>query len=366
MGNLKATTYPNGNFKSQSMCNKDKTDDFRVQWYESGHMKSAGEYKHRKRDGLHTSWHENGQKSAEINYNQGIKDGQITLWYKDGSKRLETSYSNGRISGLCASWYESGQIQKAVIFKNQKKVSKAYWYGDGQIKIQADYESDYRICHELPEIDWDSQPYKDIMNEPFTLDSKPEDVKTNPYFVNKIREASWYENGVIKQEWGSYRYCSVSAEWYKNGQLKRSYDNSATADGTILWHENGQLSYKFKSSTDEYTSWNANGIKEYELDTKYTFDDDGFWRQKYIFFNEKNEKLCTIKQKDDESICYWFFYDSDDNKAYEYYYDYAEGSLTGGALWQFWIDQNISKLTNILIPIKAHKALFYNPIFIYD
>ena len=126
MSNLKATTYPNGNFKSQSMCNKDKTDDFRVQWYESGHMKSAGEYKHRKRDGLHTSWHENGQKSAEINYNQGVKDGQITLWYKDGSKRLETSYSNGRISGLYVSWHESGQIQKAVLFKNQKKVSKAY------------------------------------------------------------------------------------------------------------------------------------------------------------------------------------------------------------------------------------------------
>jgi len=364
MNNLKVTTYPNGKFKSQSMCNENKTDGFRVQWYESGHMKSAGEYKHRKRDGLYTSWNESGQKSAEINYSQGIKDGQLTLWYKDGSKKLETSYSNGRISSLCVSWYESGQMRKAVLFKNQKKVSKVYWYGDGQIKLQADYEADYRICHELPEIDWNSQPYKDIMSEPFTLDGKPE--KTNPYACHKIREVSWHENGALKYNWESYRYYSSSTEWYKNGRLKRTYDDSVTADGTILWHENGQLSYKFKPGTDEYTSWNADGIKEYKLDTKYKFDDDDFWREKYTFFDEKDEKLCTIKQKDNESICYWLFYGSDDNKIYEYHYNYAKESLTGEALWQFWIDQNISKLTNILMPIERHKTLFYNPIFIYD
>ena len=30
------------------------------------------------------------------------------------------------------------------------------------------------------------------------------------------------------------------------------------------------------------------------------------------------------------------------------------------------VEHLLLALTNILIPIKAHKALFYNPIFIYD
>ena len=36
---FKATTYSNGKFESQTMCNENKTDGFRVYWYESGQMK---------------------------------------------------------------------------------------------------------------------------------------------------------------------------------------------------------------------------------------------------------------------------------------------------------------------------------------
>lgn len=358
MNNLTATTYPNGKFKSQSMCNE--TDGFRVQWYESGQMKSAGEYKHTKKDGLYTSWYENGQKSSEINYTKGIKDGQLTLWHKDGNKRSEVTYLNGRMNSLWVSWYKNGQIQKAVLFKDKKKVSKAIWYDNGKLKLQADYESDYRVRHELPEINWDSQPYKDFMDVPFTLDGKPEDIKINPYHSHILRTKRWHKNGVVKDEYAYYIYCSIDIGWYKTGQLKYNYGHD---EGCMHWHENGQLSYEFDSSADKYTSFDSNGIKEYELEAKHIFEDDGFWKEKYTFFDEKDKKLCTVKQKDDESICYWLFYDSDDNKVHEYCYDYAKDSLTEDALWQFWIDQNIPELTKILTPTERHKSLFYSPIF---
>jgi len=361
---LKTNIYPDGKFKSQAICNK--TDDFRVQWYKSGQMKSATKYKHNKRDKLHTSWHKNGQESAEINYSKGIKDGRLTLWYKDGGKKSEAVYSNGRVNSLWASWYKNGQIRKAVLFKDKKKASKTLWHNDGQLKLQVNYDSSHRTLHELSEIDWDSYPYNTFMDTPFEIDGKPEKIAPiAPYTVLKISEKSWYKNGNLKNEWAHYGYHNINCGWYKNGQMKYNHEhNDKTPNGHIFWHENGQLNYKLEPGTDKYTSFNIKGVKEYELEAKYTFDDDGFWREKYSFFKRNKHKLCSVKQEDNESICYWYFYDKDGVELYKDYYDYSEGTIQGDDIWKSWLNLEIPELTNILTSIEKHKELLYKPVFL--
>ena len=315
MSDLKAATYPNGKFKSQSMCNENKTDGFRIHWYESGQIKSAGEYKHNKRDGLCTSWYENGQKNAEINYSKGIKNGRLILWHRDGSKKSEVVYSNGRMNSLWVNWDIDGQIQKAVLFKDKRKVSKTTWYNNGQLKLQTNYESSRRALRKLPEIDWDSCPYDTIEMDIGFRSGKP--IKTNPYDVSKISEKSWYENGNVQNELADYGYHYVNSGWYESGQLKYNHGHDDTfPSGSMCWHENGQLSYKLEPGTDKYISFDVEGAKEYELETRYTFDDDDLWKEKYTFFDKKGDKLCSIERDDDTLICLWYFYDKSGNKIY--------------------------------------------------
>jgi len=363
MNDLKSTTYPNGKFKSQSMCDENKTDGFRVQWYESGLIKSAGEYKHNKRDGSYTSWYENGHKSAEINYIKGIKDGRLILWHEDGSKKSEVVYSNGRMNSLWVSWDIDGQIQKTVLFKDKRKVSKTTWYNNGHLKLQTNYEISHRALHKLPEIDWDSYPYNTFMDEPFAVDSKP--TKISPYSISKISEKNWYKNGNVQNELADYGYHYVNSGWYESGQLKYNHGHDDTfPSGSMCWHENGQLSYKLEPDTGKYIAFDVEGIKEYELETKYAFDDDDFWKEKYTFFDKKEDGLCSIEKDDNTLICLWSFYDSDNNKVYVNYYDYAKDAFEKDGIWQFWINQDIPELTKILTPIEKHKSLFCDPIFL--
>jgi len=356
MSNITVTTYSNGKFKSQVMCNNDKTDGFRVQWYKSGQMKTAGEYKHSRPDGLHTSWHENGEKSVEVNYDHGQKNGLCVLWYKDGTKKSEAIYLNDRMNSLWVSWYKNGQIRKAVLFKDKKKLSKTTWYNSGQLKLQEDYELDFRHLQELPEIDWNSWPY----NIPF---GGPE--KINPYSVSKLFDKSWYENGTIKSEWAHYGYHFIDIGWYENGQLKYNHGhNNTLPKGSMCWHENGQVSYMLEPDTDKYISFDVNGTKEYELEAKYTFDDDDFWKEKYTFFDKDANKICSIEKDDDTLVCLWSFYDKNDNKIYVNYYDYDKDTLKKDEIWRFWINQDINNLTKILTSIEKHKELFCNPVFL--
>ncbi|MBC8554158.1 MAG: hypothetical protein ISR69_05875 [Gammaproteobacteria bacterium] len=358
MNDLISTTYPNGKFASQIMCNEDKTDGFRVHWYESGQMKSAGEYKYGKPDGLLTAWYENGNKSAEINYSKGVKDGRLVIWHKDGSKRSEVIYSSGRMNSLWVSWYENGQMQKAVLFKDKKKSSKTLWHKSGGLKLQEAYESSHRTCHELPEIDWDSYPYNSFMDEPFTIDGKPE--KINPYAVSKLFETSWYKNGNIKKEWAYYGYQNIDTEWYENGQMK--YINSyASGSQHIAWHENGQKSYMESTIKDGYDiAWNDNGIKEYEFKCLSSSEDDSTHLE-WIFYKQDVVKLCTIRHTIDfenEHDC-WYFYDDKKNQVYEYNcaFSYIEDSIARDQLWDFWMNLKNDKLLKILINIEAHKNL---------
>ncbi len=73
---FQATTHPNGKFESQTMCNEDKTDGYRVCWYESGKIKSATEYKHSKPDGLYTAWHKISMVIDTVYVRYGIKTDQ--------------------------------------------------------------------------------------------------------------------------------------------------------------------------------------------------------------------------------------------------------------------------------------------------
>jgi len=390
MNDLKATTYPNEEksytydlFNNNPYVEFHENGNKRIEinfkgglqdgllhgswkcWYESSQIKAKANYKDGKLDGLCTSWYEGGQKSSEINYSKGVKNGRLILWHRDGGKKSEVTYSDGRMNSLWVSWHKSGQIQKAVLFKDQKKVSKACWYDDGQIKTQVNYEPSHRALHELPETDWDSWPYNTIDMGIDLMTGKPIKIKINPYRVLMISKKSWYKNGNVKNEWAHYVYHYVDIGWYESGQLKYNHGHDDTLpNGSMCWHENGQLSYRLEPGTDKYISFNVNGSKEYELETRYTFDNDDFWKEKYTFFDKKGDKLCSIERDDDTLICLWYFYDKSGNKIYSNYYDYDKDAFEKDGIWQFWINQDIPELTKILTPIEKHKGLFCNPIFL--
>ena len=128
-------------------------------------------------------------------------------------------------------------------------------------------------------------------------------IKINPYGVSKISKKSWYKNGNVKNEWARYVYHYVDIGWYESGQLKYNHGHDDTLpNGGMYWHENGQLSYKLEPGTDKYISFDVEGTKEYELETRYTFDDDDLWKEKYTFFDKKGDKLCSIERDDDTLV----------------------------------------------------------------
>jgi len=358
--------YESGQIEEQATYENDKLNGTYISWHENG-IKDVDEiYFQGELDGTSTHWYKNGQKSAEINYSKGVKDGQLVLWHEDGSKKSEVIYSNGRMNSLWVSWYSNGRIQKSVLFKNQKKVTKTLWHSNGHLKLQEDYANSRRFLQELPEIDFS----RDIYDYGIPWGHHGTPPKKLKYSVEMIRRKSWYENSNIEAEWTNYGYF-LNLGWYKNGQLKYNYGFdggiSPPPSGNMNWHENGQLSYKNEPGTDKYISFDINGIKEYELESKLTFDDDDCWREKYIFFDKKGNKLCTVKREDDHSFCYWYFYDDNDNKVFGFKFDisfdnYVENSLRKDEIWQFWINQDIKELTKILTPVEKHKELLCNPI----
>jgi antitoxin component YwqK of YwqJK toxin-antitoxin module len=362
MNNLKATTYLNGKFKSQAMCNDDKTDGFRVQWYESGQMKSAGEYKHNKPDGLYTFWYENGSRSAEINYSKGIKDGHLILWHKDGSKKSEVIYSNGKMNSLWVSWYVNGRIQKAVLFKDQKKVSKTYWYNNGRLKLQANYESSRRYPHILPELSYD------FSNPRYVAKNELEYGEKKPYHVSLLSEKIWFKNGIVKDKWANNGDFQVNIGWYKNGQKKYDYGGVLSTSRSIDWHENGQVSRKFEAgagAADVCIGFDVNGIKEYENKFLPYVDFDSLMHSICKFYKSGDKKTCTIETKVELSFeyTYWCFYDNHNNIVYEYMHrdNNFLALLDEDKLWDYWMNLKYDKLTAILTDIEKHKSLLFRP-----
>ncbi len=217
---FQAATYPNGKFESQTMCNEDKTDGYRVCWYESGKIKSAAEYKHGEPDGLYTAWHKNGNISAEINYLDGHRHGVCTLWHKDGSKRLEVAYINGRMNGLWVTWHSTGQIRKAILFKDCRKKSAATWYDNGNIKYNSELGDEYfnrRLC------EFSNVNYGEWID----------------YYSPHPSGFEFSHNGSDLLS-GGVRYPILMTYWYKSGQKSHECIQYGYEDSTIYWHENGQ------------------------------------------------------------------------------------------------------------------------------
>ena len=226
MNNLdfQATTYPNGKFESQTMCNEDKTDGYRVCWYESGKIKSAAEYKHGKPDGLYTAWHENSNKSAEISYLNGRRSGTCKLWHKDGSKRSEITYDNGKMNNLWVVWHSTGQIKKAVLFKDYRKKSKTTWYSNGSIKYNSELGSEYfnRQLYKFSDVSYDE--WIDYYS-PCTF---------NDDFFPNVR-------GPMGE---GVRHPILMTCWYKSGQKSYESIQYGYEDSHIYWHENGKKSFE--------------------------------------------------------------------------------------------------------------------------
>ena len=334
---FQATTYPNGKFESQIMCNEDKTDGYRVFWYKSGRIKSATEYKHGKPDGLYTAWHENGTKSAEINYLNGHRHGVCRLWHKDGSKHSEVVYDNGKMNGLWVVWHSTGEIKKTVLFKDYRKISKTNWYSDGNIKSNIEFGDE--CCNRLLHC------FSDVNDGEWPIESE---YKNNYHYRYSL------DFGI--------RYPILKTHWYKNGQkssenVQYGYDSSF-----ISWHENGIKSFESGNVKDiPNVYWDDQGVKEYEC--LYTFDSDHVdWKISYRFFNGDELHMATVVRTDafDEFI-QWDFFDALDNKLHEYTFNYSKDKIiTDDELWDIWLNFDCNKLTKILKSIDKHKSAFCN------
>jgi antitoxin component YwqK of YwqJK toxin-antitoxin module len=414
---FKATTYSNGKFESQTMCNENKTDGFRVYWYESGQMKSAAEYKHGKLDGLYTEWYEDGTKSAEINYVDGVKHGDTTrwhknsqmklmsqykygnldglhttwhenrrvkseseyrhyrlygaysawhkngnksieinyldghrhgvctLWHKDGLKRSEVTYVNGKMDGLWVAWHSTGQIRRAVLFKGCRTASKATWYSDGNIKYNSELGDEYfnrRLC------EFSNVSYGEWVD----------------YYSSHPSGFEFPHNGSDLLS-GGVRYPILTTHWYKNGQKAYESIQYGYDDSYINWHKNGQKSFEAgKKNSDPCISWNSQGIKEYEYIFDFDSIDDGM-QTTWKFFNNTGRYAATIILNEKWNVSYefdlfeWEFFDTRNNKLYEYKYSYSESaSITTDELWDVWLNSECREFVEILKSIEKHKSVF--------
>jgi len=342
---FKATTYSNGKFASQTMCNENKTDGFRVFWYESGKIKSSAEYKYGKPDGVYTAWYENGNKSAEISYLNGRRHGTCKLWHKDGLKHSEVAYDNGRMNGLWVAWHSAGQIRKAVLFKDCRKKSKTTWYSNGSIKYNSELGSEY-FNRQL--YDFSNVNYGEWVD----------------YYSPHPSGFEFSHNGSDLLSGGA-RYPILMTHWYKNGQKAYEIIQYGYDDSHINWHKNGQKSFEVgKKNSDPCISWNSQGIKEYEYIFDFDSIDDGIhtiWK----FFDDAGRYAATIILNEKLNECFefdlfeWEFFDTHNNKLYGYKYSYTESVLiTTDELWNVWLNSDCKEFTKMLKSIEQHKSVF--------
>ena len=339
---FQATTYPNGKFESQAMCNEDKTDGFRVRWYESGQMKSATEYKHGKPDGLLTAWHENGNKSAEINYLDGHRHGVCTLWHKDGSKRSEVVYVNGRMNKLWVTWHSTGSIRKAVLFKDKgcRKKSETTWYDNGSIKSNIEFGDEYSNRAHI----------------------KFADVSYGDWADFYAPHPSGFEFDLNGSDFakGGKRYPTQMTFWYKNGKKSSEHLNYGYESSVIFWYENGQKSMevgKEKGNPDIY--WDKQGVKEYETTLDFDLIDVDVL-ETWLFFDENEHFLAVVKRAEIwDKFVKWEFYNKDNEKVYDYKHDYSKDAfLTTDKLWNIWLNSECIEFTKTLKSIEKHKSVF--------
>jgi len=316
MNDLKATTYPNGKFASQTMCNDDKTDGFRVQWYESGQMKSAGEYKYNKPDGLYTVWFENSNKRAEINYKHGKRDGKFTFWYDNGQTKFQGCYSSERAIGIWTLWYSNGQKYKET---DTIQGVRSYWYDNGQKKSRQ-----YRI---------------------------------------------WYDNNTPPV------FYETERNWNREGRLIDG--DIVTIKKQLNYHNEDNIERHAYDCTYAFTYFNKEGLKEYELTYDWIMDDDwnfdenenryqfvDYFVTTYNFFDKKGNKNRFVeffeKYTNEHTVpesYSWKFFNDKDELIYEYFIDQRIYIVID--LYDELLKIDNKELNKTLIRIKKHKSLFW-------
>ena len=400
---FQATTYPNGKFESQTMCNEDKTDGYRVRWYESGKIKSAAEYKYGKLDGLYTEWYEDGTKSSEINYFDGVKHGVIILWHENSQVKLKSQYKYGNLNGLHTAWHKNGQIKFTANYRDGKRIldtNFTAWHANGNKSVEINYLNGHR--HDVCTI-WhkDGSKRSEVayvngkMDGLWVLWYKTGQIHRAVLFKDhrKTSETTWYGNGGIKYsaEYGpSRRYqdfsniyiykpdfnCPIlgrdsqisakrywATSWslrYENGQKSAEHLYYGYEDSVIQWHENGQKSFEVgKKKGDPNIHWDKQGVKECE--SKYYFNDtskDCHYSYQLKIFDNNEQHLVTVEQVTYfDEFNEWEFFDKDNNKIYNYRYDHTTGVLlTSDELWNLWLNSESKEFVKILKSVEKHKS----------
>jgi len=68
---IHGSIHPNGNWKSQKLCNNSDYSGYQITWYENGNIKSAGNFENNQPIGLHKFWNKNKNLCNEIIYKDG-------------------------------------------------------------------------------------------------------------------------------------------------------------------------------------------------------------------------------------------------------------------------------------------------------
>ena len=363
---LKTTTYSNGKFESQTICNEDKTDGYRVHWYESGQMKSAAEYKYGKLDGLYAEWHENGNKAAEINYLDGVKHGDITRWHKNSKVKLKAQYKYGNLDGFHATWHKNEQTKSECEYQDHGLHGKyTARHKNGQIKFTADYKDGKRILtpifttwHANGNKSFEVNYNKGHRHGTCTLWHKDGSKRSEVIYTNGRMDglwAVWHSTGQIKKAI-LFKDCrEVSkATWYSNGNIKYNaelgdeYFNRALCKFSDTnygdWinyyspHPNG---FEFDLNGSDFsrggrrfpilmTHWYKNGQKSYEC-IQYGYEDST------IYWHENGQKSMEVGKKKGDPQIYW---NNCGKKEYESKFDWDSSPSGGYTYSQKFFDNN--------------------------
>ena len=244
------------------------------------------------------------------------------------------------MNDLWVVWHSTGQIRKAILFKDCRKTSAATWYSNGNIKYNSELGDEYfnrRIC------EFSNINYGEWID----------------YYSPHPSGFEFPHNGSDLLS-GGVRYPILMTYWYKSGQKSYECIQYGYEDSTIHWYENGQKSFEAgKNRGDPNIYWDDHGIKEYEC--LYDFDSDELvdWKIVYKFFDNEHHVATVIQTEDFDNFIQWEFFDTLDNKLYEYKYSYPKGVLiTDDELWDVWLNSECKEFVKTLKSVEKYKSVF--------
>jgi antitoxin component YwqK of YwqJK toxin-antitoxin module len=173
------------------------------------------------------------------------KQGTWTYWYKNGQIKIQVNFNNGALNGSYEEWDDNAQKRFEGNYSSDKLVGTSIrWYKNGQIKEKANFNNG-------------------VLNGSYE---------------------EWHDNGQKRFEgnYSSDKLVGTSIRWYKNGQIKEKANSvivNAKAEAVV-----DAYGYNYTTSSIHglLTRWYDNGQKEFEGKFSKGLEADGvhisWWR----------------------------------------------------------------------------------------